>query len=75
MAGSLCYTAISYPVVTGCTNVTSGDWTARRMTKFKKDVVFLSIPYERMVNLIKAVPDCSAGTAVFKGFEPRADYS
>ncbi|MBN2167666.1 MAG: DUF169 domain-containing protein [Actinobacteria bacterium] len=73
MSGSLCYTAISYPIVTGRTNVTFGDWTARRMTKFKSDVVFLSVPYERMANLIKAIPNCSAGTAEFKGFEPQPD--
>lgn len=73
MSGSLCYAAISYPIVTGRTNVTFGDWTARRMTKFKRDVVFLSVPYERMANLVKAIPNCSAGTAVFEGFEPRSD--
>lgn len=31
VTGSLCHAAIAYPVATGRTNVTFGDWTARRM--------------------------------------------
>lgn len=61
--GSLCHAAIAYPVVTGNTNVTFGDWTARRMQKYESDVVFLTIPYERIANLLLAIPLCSAGTA------------
>ena len=65
MSGSLCYMVIAYPVVTGQTNVSFGDWTARRMTKYRKDAVFLTVPFERMANLVKAIPECSAGTAEF----------
>lgn len=63
LSGSLCHSAIAYPVVTGRTNVTFGDWTARRMQKFSPDVVFVSVPYERVRNLAAAVPECSAGSA------------
>jgi uncharacterized protein (DUF169 family) len=63
LTGSLCHAAISYPIVTGNTNLTLGDWTARRMQKFASDIVFLTIPYERIANLILAIPECSAGTA------------
>lgn len=63
LTGSLCHAAIAYPVVTGRTNLTLGDWTARRMQKYPSDVMFLTIPYERMDNLILAIPECSAGTA------------
>lgn len=63
MAGSLCHSALAYPIVTGRTNVTFGDWTARRMEKYPADTVFVSIPYERIHNLIAAVPECSAGSA------------
>ncbi len=63
VTGSLCHGAIAYPVVTGRTNVTFGDWTARRMQKFASDVVFMSVPYERIHNLVAAVPECSAGSA------------
>lgn len=63
LAGSLCHSAIAYPAVTGHTNVTFGDWTARRMQKFGPEVVFVSVPYERVHNLAAAVPECSAGSA------------
>lgn len=63
LTGSLCHAAIAYPVVTGNTNLTLGDWTARRMQKYASDRVFLTIPYERMANVVLAIPECSAGTA------------
>ncbi|MBC7247605.1 MAG: DUF169 domain-containing protein [Actinobacteria bacterium] len=63
LTGALCHAAIAYPVVTGRTNVTFGDWTARRMQKYPADVVFVTVPYERMANLVAAVPRCSAGNA------------
>jgi uncharacterized protein (DUF169 family) len=65
-AGSLCHSVVSYPVVTGNTNVSFGDWTARRMVGFRKDLVFVSVPYERMANLLAAIPECGAGTADFE---------
>jgi uncharacterized protein (DUF169 family) len=63
VAGSLCHSAIAYPVTTGHTNVTFGDWTARRMQKYPPDAVFVTVPYERLGNLVAAIPECSAGTA------------
>ncbi len=69
LAGSLCHSVIAYPVTTGNTNLSFGDWTARRMQGFEKEDVFLSIPFERMKNLMEAIPRCSAGTASFTGFE------
>jgi uncharacterized protein (DUF169 family) len=63
VTGSLCSSAIAYPIATGRSNVTFGDWTARRMQKYKPDVVFFTVPYERLRNLVAAVPECSAGTA------------
>ena len=61
--GSLCHTAISYSIMTGFTNISMGDWTARRNQKFDSDILFLSVPYERINNLIMAIPKCSAGDA------------
>jgi uncharacterized protein (DUF169 family) len=61
--GALCHTAISYTIMTGCTNLSMGDWTARHHQKFDPDIIFLSIPYERINNLIGAIPHCSAGEA------------
>jgi uncharacterized protein (DUF169 family) len=63
LTGSLCHSAIAYPAVTGNTNATFGDWTARRVQNFAPDVAFVSIPYERMQNLVAAIPHSSAGTA------------
>ncbi len=33
------------------------------MQKFAADVAFLTVPYERLHNLILAIPECTAGTA------------
>jgi uncharacterized protein (DUF169 family) len=63
MAGSMCHSVMIYPVVTGQSNLSLGDWTARRMQKFPADTVFVTIPYERVSNLAAAVPACSAGSA------------
>lgn len=63
VAGSLCHAAIGYPIMTGLTNMTMGDWTARRMQKYPAGAVFVTIPYERIYNLVLAIPECSAGTA------------
>ncbi len=76
LLGSLCHSAIAYPVVTGNSNLTLGDWTARRMQKFAPDIVFFSLPYERMHNLMEAVPASSAGRAEVEmpsGFRHRED--
>jgi len=61
--GALCHSSITYPVMTGRTNMTTGDWTARKQQGFERDILFLSVPYERMHNLITAIPKCSAGDA------------
>jgi uncharacterized protein (DUF169 family) len=61
--GALCYSSITYPTMTGCTNMTTGDWTARKQQGFEPDILFFSVPYERMYNLIAAIPNCSAGDA------------
>ena len=63
LTGSLCHSAVTYPLVTGRTNVTFGDWTARRQQGYAADAVFVSVPYERIHNLVAAVPECSAGSA------------
>ena len=73
LTGSLCHAAIAYLIVTGRTNLSFGDWTAMRMQKFASDIVFVSVPYERVRNLAAAVPECSAGSAeleIPEGFGP-----
>jgi uncharacterized protein (DUF169 family) len=66
LIGALCHTAISYTIMSGCTNLSTGDWTARHHQDFDKDIMFLSVPYERINNLISAIPHCSAGNANVK---------
>jgi hypothetical protein len=61
--GALCHSAISYPLISGQTNLTVGDWTARRHQDYGKDILLVTIPYERLTNLIKAIPLCTAGKA------------
>ena len=61
--GALCHSAISYTLMTGNTNLSMGDWTARHHQGFDPDILFMSVPYERVNNLIKAIPLCSAGEA------------
>ncbi len=63
LGGALCHTAITYSVITGQTNLTMGDWTARRHQNFDANLLFVSIPYERIDNLINAIPLCTAGNA------------
>ncbi len=64
-AGALCHSVIAYPLMTGQTNMSLGDITARRMQGYADDVIFLSVPYERIANLVAAIPVCTAGTAEF----------
>lgn len=61
--GSLCRSAVTYPLVTGRVNVTFGDVTARRMEKFSEDVLFVSLPYVALRNASESIDRCSAGTA------------
>lgn len=71
--GALCTTSISYSIMSGYTNISMGDWTARHHQDFDSDLVFMSIPYERIHNLIKAIPLCSAGEAaseMYAEFQP-----
>ncbi|MDD5748180.1 MAG: DUF169 domain-containing protein [Actinomycetota bacterium] len=63
ISGSLCHGAIAYSAVTGRTNMTFGDWTARKICDYSPDTVFVTIPYERIANVILSIPDCSAGKA------------
>jgi len=61
--GSLCRSAVTYPLVTGRVNVTFGDVTARKMEKFPEDVVFVSLPYLALRNVADSIDRCTAGTA------------
>ncbi len=64
-AGALCHSVIAYPLMSGQSNLSLGDITARRAQKYRDDVIFLTVPFERMANLVAAIPECSAGAAEF----------
>ncbi len=64
--GSLCRAAVTYPLVTGRVNVTFGDVTARRMERFPAEVVFISLPYIALRNVVDSIDRCGAGTAAIE---------
>ncbi|MBC7287300.1 MAG: DUF169 domain-containing protein [Armatimonadetes bacterium] len=61
--GSMCMSAITYPLVTGRFNITLGDTTARRMEKLGPDEMLVSVPWSMMHRLVAAIDRSSAGTA------------
>ena len=63
ITGSTCRMSIGYPIVSGQINANFFDYTSRKLKGFGKDELIISIPYEKMDNLIKAIPNCTAGTA------------
>ena len=63
MRGSLCWGAITYPIVSGNFNVTAGDISARRMAGWDKDTLFASVPEEKIQGIADAIVKSTAGTA------------
>jgi uncharacterized protein (DUF169 family) len=66
MSGSTCSQVVSYPIVSGELNVSLMDYTSRRMEGYKKDEVFVSVPYHRFVGIMRSIDGCSAGRAKFE---------
>jgi uncharacterized protein (DUF169 family) len=67
--GAMCHSIITYSIMSGRTNLSLGDWTARKHHNFPGEYLFVTIPYERFENLIKAIPLCTAGKADVVFFE------
>jgi len=63
MRGSLCWSAITYPMVTGNFNITVGDISARRMAKWDDNVLIASVPAEKIQGIADAIEKSTAGTA------------
>jgi uncharacterized protein (DUF169 family) len=61
--GATCHTSIAYSIASGQINANFIDYTSRKIKGFGKDELIITIPYEKMDNLVKAIPLCSAGTA------------
>jgi len=61
--GSLCRSAITYPLITGRVNITFGDTTARRMERIPEDRLFVTLPYPHLASAAASLDRSSAGTA------------
>ena len=59
--GSLCWSAITYPLMTGNLNMTVGDPTARRHHGYDDNELLVSIPYRMMANIMVAMEHSTAG--------------
>jgi len=55
--------AIMYPLLTGEVNISFQDYTARKICKMEKDKLLVSIPSQRIPQIIESIDRCSAGTA------------
>ena len=61
VSGSLCWGAITYPLMTGNFNVTMGDPTARRHYGYDPNDLIVSIPYRMLPQMIEAMEYSTAG--------------
>ncbi len=62
-SGSMCMSAITYPLVTGRFNITLGDVAARQLEDFGPGEMLVSVPWEMMGDIVAAIDKSSAGTA------------
>jgi uncharacterized protein (DUF169 family) len=63
MRGSLCWSMITYPLVSGNFNISVGDISARRMERWDPEIMVASIPWERIRGIAEAVELSTAGRA------------
>jgi uncharacterized protein (DUF169 family) len=63
MRGSLCWSMVTYPLISGNFNLSVGDISARRMERWDSDLMVASIPVEKLRGIAEAVPLSTAGTA------------
>ena len=63
MRGSICWSMITYPLVSGNFNVSVGDISARRMERWDPNIMAASIPWERIRGIAEAVEFSTAGRA------------
>jgi len=63
IGGPTCRMSIIYPLLTGELNLSFYDYTARKMCNVEKDKLLISIPYEKIPQIIESIDKCSAGMA------------
>jgi uncharacterized protein (DUF169 family) len=63
MRGSLCWGAVTYPLVSGNLDVSLGDTSARRMENWDPTLLIVSIPWRKLDDILEAMDFSTAGTA------------
>ena len=63
MRGSLCWSMITYPLVSGNFNLSVEDISARRMERWDPEIMVASIPWERIRGIADAIDLSTAGRA------------
>ena len=63
IGGPTCRLAVMYPMLTGETNLSFYDYTARKICNVDKDKLLVSMPYKTIPKIIQNIDKCSAGTA------------
>lgn len=63
MKGALCWSSITYPMVSGHFNVTAGDISARRIAGWNEHAMIASVPAEKLQGIADAIDKSTAGTA------------
>ncbi len=77
LEGSFCWSAITYPLVSGNINVSLGDSSARRIENWRPDELVVSVPTPKLHQVMESIADCTAGTAapLWRLRESPAQYS
>lgn len=55
--------AVIYPLLKGELNISFYDYTARKMCNVEKDKLLVSIPYQRIPQIVASIDKCTAGRA------------
>lgn len=63
MKGALCWSSITYPMVSGHFNITVGDISGRRLAGWNENAIIASVPVEKVQGIADAIDKSTAGTA------------
>jgi uncharacterized protein (DUF169 family) len=63
IGGPACRLAVIYPMLSGQTNLSFYDYTARKICGVKPDKLLVSMPYNQVLQMVSNIDKCSAGTA------------
>jgi uncharacterized protein (DUF169 family) len=63
MHGSMCWSVITYPFVSGQVNVSAGEVSARDLGEWPSHLLTVTVPAENVDDVAAAVPESTAGTA------------